>query len=104
MRTKLFINFPVLSFTEKMQIDVAHDRTVLICIPHELFRPVQFYDIEMVRNPALRAGYRSAKETLRVATLRSDRFVRFSIQHDLNGLRVRTKDPDLHVVANFVGT
>jgi len=37
MRAKFFINFPVLSFAEQMQIDVAHDRTVLIGIPRELF-------------------------------------------------------------------
>ncbi len=37
MRAKFFINFPVLSLVEQMQIDVAHDWTVLIRIPRELF-------------------------------------------------------------------
>ena len=37
MRAKFFIDFPVLSLGEQMQIDIAHDRTVLIRIPRELF-------------------------------------------------------------------
>ena len=32
MRAELFVNLPVLSFGEEMQIDLAHDRAVLIRI------------------------------------------------------------------------
>jgi hypothetical protein len=58
----------------------------------------------MIRNVALRTGYRDAKETFLIATFRSDRFVWFSIQHDLYDMRVRAKNPDLHAVANLVWT
>ena len=57
MCAKFFINFPVLSFTEQIQINVAHDRTVLICIARELVRAIQFYDAEVVWNVALGARY-----------------------------------------------
>ena len=58
----------------------------------------------MVRNVALRAGNTGAKETLLVAPFGSDRFAWFSIEHDLDGLRVWTKDPDFDVIANLVRT
>ena len=58
----------------------------------------------MVRNVALRAGNNPAKETFLIAPFGSDWFVWFSIEHDLDGLRVWTKDPDLHVIANLVRT
>jgi hypothetical protein len=58
----------------------------------------------MVRNIAVRSGYCGAKKTFLIAALRGDRFVRFSIQHNLNGVRVWSKDPDLYVVANLVRT
>jgi hypothetical protein len=58
----------------------------------------------MVRNVALRAGNTGAKETFLVAPFRSDRFVWFSIEHDLDRMRVWTKDPDFHVIANLVRT
>jgi hypothetical protein len=104
MPAKFFVNFPVLSFAKQVQIDVAHDRTELIGITRELFRAVQFYDAEMIRNVALRAGNRGAKESFLIGSFRSDGFVRFSIEHDLDRSRVRAKDPDLHVVADLVRT
>ena len=58
----------------------------------------------MVRNVALRARNSGAKETFLIAPFRSDRFVWFSIEHDLDRARVWTKDPDLHVIANLVRT
>src|SRR5262245_64618971 len=56
----------------------------------------------MVRNVAFRAGNSGAKETFFIGSLRRDWFVRFSIEHDLDRARVRAKDPDLHVIADFV--
>jgi len=87
-----------------MQIDVAHDWPVLIRIPRELFWAVRLYDAEMVRNVALRARNTGAKKPFLIARFRSDRFVWFSIEHDLDRPRVRAKDPDLHVIANLVRT
>src|SRR5437763_9862397 len=99
MRAKFFINLPVLSFGEQMQIDVAHDWPVLIRIPRELFWAVRFYDAEMVWNVALCVGSSGAKETFLIDPFRSDRFVRFSIEQNLHRARVREKNPDLHVFA-----
>jgi hypothetical protein len=58
----------------------------------------------MVWNVALRAGNTGAKETFLVAPFRCDRFVWFSIKHDLDRLRIWPKDPDLHVIADLVRT
>jgi hypothetical protein len=58
----------------------------------------------MVRNVALRAGNTGTKEPFVVAPFHNDRFVWFSIEHDLDRLRVWPKDPDLHVIANLVRT
>jgi hypothetical protein len=58
----------------------------------------------MVRNVALGTRNTGAKELFLVAPFRDDRFVRFSIEHDLDRARVWTKDPDLHVIANLVRT
>ena len=76
----------------------------MIRIACALFRAVQFHDTEMVRNVALRAGNSRAKEPFLIAPFRNDRFVRFSIEHDLDDVRVRAKNPDLHVIANLVRT
>src|SRR5437763_14741649 len=97
MRAKFFINLPVLSFGEQMQIDVAHDWPVLIRIPRELFWAVRLYDAEMVRNVALRARNTGAKRTVLIARFRIDRLVWFLIEHDLDLPRVPAQGPDHHV-------
>src|SRR4051812_49009391 len=104
MRAKLFINFPVLSFREQMQIDVSHDRTVLVSIPCELLRAVHFKDAQMVRNVRLRGGDSGAKETFRIEPFRSDWIVRFAVEHYLDHTRIRAKGSDLQVIADFVRT
>jgi hypothetical protein len=58
----------------------------------------------MVRNIALRAGNSGTKETFLIDSVRSDWFVRFSIEQDLDPARVRAKDPDLHVITDLVRT
>ena len=58
----------------------------------------------MIWNVALRAGNSGAKETFLIDSFRSDWFFRFSIEHDLDRARVRAKDPDLNVIADFVRT
>ena len=104
MRAKFFVNFPVLSFGEEMQIDIAHNGAVLIRIPHELFCAVQFYEAELVRNVALRAGNCGAKEPFLIDSFRSRWLVRFSIEHDLDRARVRAKGSNLHIIADLVRT
>jgi hypothetical protein len=58
----------------------------------------------MVRNLALGSGNTGAKEPFLIAPFRCDRFVWFSIKHDLDRLRIWPKDPDLHVIADLVRT
>src|SRR5262249_3274831 len=87
-----------------MQIDIAQDRTVLISVPPQLFRAVRLYDAKMVRNVAFRARNGGAKETFLIDPFRSDWFVRFSIEHDLDRARIRAKDSNFYVIADLVRT
>jgi len=56
----------------------------------------------MVRNIAFRVGNIGAKETFFIDPFRSDWFVRFSIEHDLDCTRVRAKNPNLDVITDPV--
>ena len=58
----------------------------------------------MIFNVALCAGNPGAKETFFIDTLRSHWIVRVLIKHDLDCARVRAKDSDLQIIADFMGT
>ena len=58
----------------------------------------------MIWNVALCAGSSGAKETFLIDSFCNDWLFRFSIEHDLYRARVGAKDPDLHVIADFVRT
>ena len=102
MGAKLFVNLPVLSFGEEMQIDFAHDRTVLIRIAYEALRSVRGRDAELVIEVARRAGHSRAKETVAMNFLGSDRFFRLPVQGDVDLAGVGPENADLEIVAHPV--
>ena len=104
MRAELIVNLPMLSFGEKMQIDLAHDRAVLIGIACQVMRSVPGGNSEMVRKIPCCVPDSRAKETVLLDFLRCDRFFRMLIQHDLNLARIGTKDANLQIVPNPVRT
>ena len=104
MGAKFVVYLPVLAFGEQMQIDLAHDWPVLIWIPREVLRSVQACDAQMIREIAGRARHGRAKESVLLNSLRCNRLLWFSIQHDIDRARVRAKDTNLQIIANAVRT
>ena len=104
MRAKLFVNFPVLPFGKEMQINLAHDRPVLIGIACELLRSIPGSHTETVWKIPRRPGPGRTKETVLVNSLRRDRLLRMTIQHDLDRARVRAEYPDLQTITDAVRT
>jgi len=104
MGAKFVVYLPVLTFGEQMQIDVAHDWPVLIWIPSDVLRSVPASDAEMIREIAGRARHGHAKESILLNSLRCNRLLRFSIQHDIDRARVRAKDTNLQIITNAVRT
>ena len=95
MRAELVVNLPVLSFGEKMQIDFAHDRPVLIGIACQVMRSVPGSNSEMVWKIPRCVPDSRAKETVLLNFLRCDRFFRVLIQHDVNPARIGPKHTNL---------
>src|SRR5947208_15150747 len=81
MRGELIVNLPMMSFGEKMQIDLAHDRAVLIGIACQVMRSVPGGDSEMVRKIPCCVRDSRAKQTVLLKYLDFDRFIRMWIQH-----------------------
>ena len=52
----------------------------------------------------MRARHCRAKESILLNSLRCNRLLRFSIQHDIDLARVRAKDTNLQIIANAVRT
>src|SRR5207244_1895069 len=98
MRPKFLVNLPVLSLGEEMQIDLAHDRPILIGVARELIRAIPFCDAQMIRRVPCRARDSRTEETFLFDSLRCDRLLRFTIQYDLDRARVRAKDANLQIV------
>ena len=95
MRSELIVNLPVLSFGEKMQIHLAHDRPVLIGIACQVMGSIPGSDSELVWKIACCVPDSRAKETVLLNFLRCDRLFRMLIQHDLNLARIGPKDTNL---------
>ena len=102
MGAKLFVNLPVLSLGEEMQIDFPHNRAVLIRIAHELLRSVRGCDAEMIIEVARRAGHSRAKETVAMNFFGSDRFFRHPVQGDVDLAGVGAENADLQIIAHPV--
>src|SRR5438046_3809983 len=102
MRSELFIDFPVLSFGEEMQIDLTHNRAVLIRITRQLLRAIPRREAKMIIEVAHRAGHTRAKKTIAMNSLSGDRRSRWSIQNDVDLFCVRPKHADLQIIANAV--
>ena len=73
-------------------------------IPREVLRSIPARDTDMIREIAGRARHGHAKKPILLNTLRCNRLLRFSIQHDIDRARVGAKDSDLQIVASSVGT
>src|SRR5437773_12523249 len=79
MRAEFLINFPMLSLGKQMQVDLAHERSVLIWIACELLRSIPTLDGKSIIEIAGRAGHGCAKKTVAMNSLRCDRLVCLSI-------------------------
>src|SRR5206468_8369461 len=104
MGAKFVVYLPVLAFGEQMQIYLPHDWPVLIWIPREVLRSVQACDTDVIWEVAGRARHCRAKESVLLNSLRCNRLLCFSIQHDIDRARVRAKDTNLQIIANAVRT
>src|SRR5438045_1334312 len=102
MRSELFIDFPVLSFGEEMQIDLTHNRAVLIRITRQLLRAIPRREAKMIIEVTHRAGHTRAKKTVAMNSLSGDRLSRWSIQNDVDLFCIRPKHADLQIIANAV--
>src|SRR6266516_7632172 len=102
MRSELFIDFPVLSFGEEMQIDLTHNRAVLIRIARQLLRATSRREAKMIIEVTHRAGHSRAKKTVPMNSLRGDRLSRRSIQNDVDLFCIRPKHADLQILSNAV--
>ncbi len=58
----------------------------------------------MIREIAGRARHGRAKESILLNSLRRNRLLCFSIQHDIDRARIRAKDTNLQIIANAVRT
>jgi hypothetical protein len=87
-----------------MKIDLAHDWPVLIWIPRLVLRSVQSCNTETIWKIAGRARHDCAKEPILLDSLRCNRLLCFSIQHDIDRARVRAKDTNFQIIANTVRT
>ena len=102
MSAELFVNLPVLSFAEQMQIDLTHDRPVLIGIARQRLGAIPRCDAEMVIEIARCSGHSRAKKPLVLNSFRCDRLFCMLIQHDVDLLRVGPENADLQIVADTV--
>src|SRR6266480_3519613 len=102
MRAELFIDFPVLSLGEEMQVDLTHNRAVLIRITRQLLRAIPRREAKMIIEVAHRAGHTRAKKTVAMKSISGDRLSRWSIQNDVDLFCVRPKHADLQIIANAV--
>jgi len=104
MRAELFINLPVLSFSEEVQIDFAHDRPVLIGIAGQVMRSVPGSDSQMVWKIPCCVSDSRAEKTVLLNFLRCDRLLGMLINYDLDLARIGTKNTDFQVVSNPMRT
>src|SRR5437870_10164202 len=104
MGAELFVNLPVLSFRVEMQIDLAHDWPVLVGIARELLQSIPGSHTETVWKIPRRPRPGRTKETVLVNSLRRDRLLRMTIQHNLDRARVRAEYPDLQIITHAVRT
>src|SRR6059058_5949175 len=102
MRAELFIDFPVLSLGEEMQVDLTHNRAVLIRITRQLLRAIPRREAKMIIEVTHRAGHTRAKKTVVMNSVSGDRLSRWSIQNDVDLFCVRPKHADLQIIANAV--
>src|SRR6266446_9706938 len=103
MGAELLVNLPVLPFGKKMQIHLAHDRTVLIRIARGLLRPVPSRETEMIWDIARCAWHSRAKESVLVAALCCNRLLQFSIKNDVDRAHIWPKHSNLQIVAHPMG-
>src|SRR5438876_478685 len=94
MSAELFINLPVLSFAEQMQIDLTHDRAVLIGIAHQKLGSVQCYNAQLIIEIARCARHSCAKKTVALNFLGRDRPGCLSIRHDFDLARIGPENPE----------
>src|SRR5881628_177510 len=102
MGAELLVNLPVLPFGKKMQIHLAHNGPVLIGIARERLRSIPGGHTEMVWKIPRRPGPGRTKETVLVNSLRRDRLLCMTIQHNLDRVRVRTEYADLQIITDAV--
>src|SRR5437867_10221370 len=102
MSAELFINLPVLSFAEQMQLDLTHDRAVLIGIEHQKLGSVQCYNAQLIIEIARCARHSCAKKTVALNFLGRDRPGCLSIRHDFDLARIGPENADHQIVADTV--
>ena len=69
----------MLSLGKQMQVDLTHERSVLIRIARELLRSIPTLEAKAIIEIARRAGHGCAKKTVAMNSLRRDRLVCLSI-------------------------
>src|SRR5207249_12039089 len=89
MRAEFFVELPMLAFAKQMQINLAHDRSVLIRITHHRLGPVPTGQTQMIIEIPGRVRHLGLKKTVAM------NFLRFNcclpVPHDVDLARVRTK-------------
>jgi hypothetical protein len=96
MRAEFFVNFPMLSFSEQMQVDFTHDWSVAVGVARDSLRIVQArnakFVIEIARCP--RNSHLEEPVAMNLAHLDG----RLSIREDVDLLRVGAENADANIV------
>jgi hypothetical protein len=98
MRAKLFVNLPMLSFREQMQIDFAHDRAIAIRIARRPLRLVPVSDAEVVIQITGRRWDPRAKEPVTMNFVGVNWRARLSIHQELYFLGIGSENAHDQVV------
>ena len=98
MRAELFVELPMLAFANKMQIDLAHDRAVVVGIAHRVFRSVPVRDPQVIIEIARRV-WNLAPEKIRPDEFSPPRRCPSgTIGHNFDLARVRAKHANREIV------
>src|SRR5438552_5471686 len=102
MRAEFLVELPMLAFAKQMQINLAHDRSVLIRITHYRLGPVPTGQAQMIIEIPGRVWHLRLKKTVAM------NFLRFNcclpIPHDVDLARVRTKGANGEIVSHPMRT
>ncbi len=99
MRAKFVVEPLVISLGEKVQIDLAHDRPIAVGIAQQLLGAVESDDFHEIGKIARFVGHGRLVKPLDVQPLGRKDLGRIVRRHDLNLLRLRSKNANDQIVA-----